>query len=254
MSGWAAVFAYFPQYLSGLRITVEVSVIAFGCALVLGILGAAARRSHNFLPRTIAAIYVEAFRNTPLLLQIFVAYFGLPAVGVPVSNFQAGVGALAVNAGAYLTEIVRGGIEAVPKGQYDATHVLALSRLDTFTRVVLPQAVRNVYPPIINQFIQIVLGSSLLSAIALNELTGVSENVNSATLRTMQAFAVALVLYLIVSNAISLLAEVFARYAFRPPLESASRPGAIRALRNRLLRKRPAEFDYATAGGGGTHS
>lgn len=233
---WAAVLAHLPQYLDGLWVTVEVSVIAFALSLGLGVLGAVGRRSHLAVARLVAAVYVEVFRNTPLLLQIFVAFFGLPAVGVPISNFKAGVVALALNAGAYLTEIIRGGIDAVPSGQYDAAHVLALTPVDTFTRVILPQAIRNVYPPIINQFIQVVLGSSLLSAIALAELTGVSETVNSQTLRTMQAFAVALVLYLVVSNVISALASIVGRYAFRPPLESPGGRGSGRGVRRVLTR------------------
>ena len=251
---WAEVFAYMPQFLSGLRITVEVSVIAFICSLFLGIVGAAARRSKHLAARLAATVYVEAFRNTPLLLQVFIAYFGLPAIGLPISAFQAGTGALAVNAGAYLTEIIRGGIEAVPQGQYDATHVLALSRLDAFTHVVLPQAVRNVYPPIINQFIQILLGSSLLSAIALPELTGVSETVNSITLRTMQVFAVALVLYLVVSNAISLLASLVGRYAFRPPLETRADSGFFRRWTQAVTARIPSRGKLAEAGEGGGDS
>lgn len=222
---WGPVLTQLPAYFSGLRITVEVSVIGFAVALVLGILGAAARRSTNRVARIVASTYVEIFRNTPLLLQIFVAYFGLPSIGLPLSGFQAGIAALALNAGAYLTEVIRGGISSVPAGQYDAARVLSLGNFDTFVRIVLPQALRNVYPPIINQFIQVVLGSSLLSAIAVGDLTGAAETVNSQTLLTMQAFAVALVLYLVVSNAISFLAQGFALLVFHPPLETT---GAIR--------------------------
>lgn len=249
-SAWAAVLAHLPEYLSGLRVTVEVSVIAFVLGLVLGVLGASARRGRLALVRFVAAVYVEAFRNTPLLLQVFVAYFGLPAVGLPLTNFQAGILALALNAGAYLTEAIRGGIEAVPQGQYDATHVLGLGRTDTFLHIVLPQAIRNVFPPIVNQFIQVVLGSSLLSAIALRELTGASQTVNSITLRTMQAFAVALVLYLIVSNVISALAGIVARFAFRPPLETSTRGGGRNPLRRILSGAVVGRPDIASAEGG----
>jgi polar amino acid transport system permease protein len=217
-SGWGTVLSHTGQFLSGLLITVEVSAIAFICALVIGILGALARRSRFRLLRVIVGIYVEVFRNTPLLLQVFVAFFGLPALGLPLTNFQAGAVALAANAGAYLVEIIRGGLAAVPPGQFDAAHVLSLSPIDTFGRVVLPQAIRKVYPPIVNQFVQIVLGSSLLSAIALPELTGAAQTVNSETLLTMQSFGFALVLYLIVSNVISVGSNLLSRVIFHPPL------------------------------------
>lgn len=216
---WVQVLGYWPLYVSGLRITVGVSIISFALSLALGILGAAARRGPLLPLRVVASAYVEIFRNTPLLLQIFVAFFGLPSVGLPLSGFEAGVLALSLNAGAYITEMVRGGIDSIPNGQYDAAKMLSLTQLDIFIRIILPQAIRNVYPPIINQFIQIVLGSSLLSAIAVQEVTGIAETVNSETLRTLQVFAAALIVYLVVSNVISLVAQGFAAAAFHPPLD-----------------------------------
>lgn len=236
---WVQVLRYWPLFVSGLRITVEVSIVSFAVSLALGIIGAAARRSSLVLLRVIAGAYVEIFRNTPLLLQIFVAFFGLPSIGLPLSGFEAGALALSLNAGAYITEMVRGGIDSISNGQYDAAKMLSLSQLDIFAKIVLPQALRNVYPPIINQFIQIVLGSSLLSAIAVQEVTGIAETVNSETLRTLQVFAVALVIYLIVSNLISLAAEGFAAAAFHPPLEVPARTLRRRwrwAARNRQMK------------------
>jgi polar amino acid transport system permease protein len=212
------VLSHTDEFLLGLLTTVEVSILAFLGALVIGILGAAARRSHLRFLRAVVGGYVEIFRNTPLLLQVFVAYFGLPALGLPLTNFQAGVVALAANAGAYLIEIIRGGLASVSIGQIDAARMLSLSSVDTFRHIVLPQAIRKVYPPIVNQFIQIVLGSSLLSAIALQELTGVAQTVNSKTLLTLQCFGFALLLYLIVSNLISLLSGILSAVMFHPSI------------------------------------
>lgn len=240
-TGWGVVLSYTDQFLAGLLITVEVSVLAFVISLVIGILGAAARRSRSRLLRVVVGIYVEVFRNTPLLLQVFVAYFALPEMGLPLTNFQAGVVALAANAGAYLIEIIRGGLAAVPRGQLDAAHMLSLTTADTFRRIVLPQAIRKVYPPIVNQFVQIVLGSSLLSAIALPELTGVAQTVNSETLLTLQSFGFALVLYLIVSNIISVGSNLLGAVIFHPPLEAST--GRSRRLGRRwptLARLKPA--------------
>lgn len=232
---WTPVLRHWGAYLSGLRITVEVSVAAFAGSLLLGVAGAAGRRGRLLPVRFVATAYVEVFRNTPLLLQIFIAFFGLPAVGLPLTRFEAGVLALALNAGAYLTETIRGGLASVPPGQHDAARVLSLGQFDTFTRVTLPQALRNVYPPVINQFIQVVLGSSLLSAIALPELTGVAETINSETLLTLQSFTVALVAYLLVSNAISVLAQLFAAAVFHPPLETVVVTRRLRLMPRRRV-------------------
>ena len=169
LTDWQPMLDHAGDFVRGTLLTAEVSVLAFVLAFALALLGAAGRRSPRRLPRVLAGTFVEVIRNTPVLLQVFVAYFALPSVGIPLSRFQAGVAALAVNAGAYLTEVLRSGIEAVPKGQREAAGVLALSEWASFRYVVMPQALRNVYPAVVNQFVQVILGTSLLSAIALPE-------------------------------------------------------------------------------------
>jgi polar amino acid transport system permease protein len=219
-SSWQVVFNHTDEYWQGTLMTIEVSCLAFVLAFLIGVLGASGRRSRHRLPRAVAGVFVEVIRNTPVLLQVFVAYFALPSIGLPLSRFEAGVAALAINVGAYLTEILRAGIDAVPKGQGEAAHVLALSRWTTFRHVVLPQALRNVYPAVVNQFVQIILGTSLLSAIALPELTGTAQSVNSETLLTMESFTVAMVIYLVLTNLVSFGASLLGRVIFRPPLRT----------------------------------
>jgi polar amino acid transport system permease protein len=197
---------------------VEVSFLSFAGALVLGVLGAVARRSGLWPLRLIGAAYVEAIRNTPALVQIFLVYFGLPFFGIHLPAFVAGVVALAINAGAYLTETIRAGLASVPPGQFEAARTLGLSRASVFAHVVLPQAVRVVYPPVVNEFLQVILGSSLLSTIALNEITGVALTISGLTFETINAFSVALVLYLLLTTLVSVGANVLARAVFRPPL------------------------------------
>lgn len=211
--------------------TIQVSLLAFAGSLVLGTLGATARRSRSKLLRSIAAIYVEVIRNTPALVQIFFIFFGLPAIGVTLPPFWAGVVALAINGGAYNTEIIRTGIAAVAKGQLEAATTLGLSRATTFFRVVLPQATRTVYPAIINEFIGIVLGTSLLTTIGLNELTHVAQVFNAITFASIPGFTTALLLYLLLTNLIAFLAAQFARRAFKPALRISSRPSARPGLR-----------------------
>lgn len=223
-SSWQAVLGHAGEFAQGTLLTLEVSCLAFVIAFLLGIVGAAGRRSRSRFPRAVAGVFVEVIRNTPVLLQVFVAYFALPSLGLPLSRFEAGVAALAVNAGAYLTEILRAGMEAVPRGQREAGQVLGLTQWTTFRHVVLPQALRNVYPAVVNQFVQVILGTSLLSAIALPELTGTAQSVNSDTLLTMQVFGVALVIYLVLTNLVSFAAALLGRVIFRPPLRTSMRP------------------------------
>jgi len=221
---WQSILGHSHEFLQGTVLTIEVSVVAFALAFLLGLVGAVGRRSTRWLPRAAAGVFVEIIRNTPVLLQVFVAYFALPSLGLPLSRFEAGVAALAVNAGAYLTEILRAGMDAVPRGQREAAQVLALGRWASFRHVVMPQALRNVYPAVVNQFVQVILGTSLLSAIALPELTGTAETINSQTLLTMEVFTVALVIYLVLTNVVSLAASLLARVMFRPPLRTSVRP------------------------------
>lgn len=218
LAPWGTVLGYGPQWLNGLWLTASMSVVAFVLAFIFGTLGAVARRSRLRPLRFVAAAYVEAIRNTPVLLQLFMIYFALPEIGVRLDAWQAGVVALAVNAGAYLTEIIRAGLQSIPKGQLEAARSLGLAPRDTFRTIVFPQALRNVYPPVVNQFIQLILGSSLVSQIALKELTNTAQTINSQILLTMHIFTVALVLYLVLTNVTAFAADLIGRRAFKPPL------------------------------------
>ena len=236
---WSYALRDWPTYVDAAWLSLRLSLEAFVLAFALCLLGALARISRLLVLRAPAAVYVEVIRNTPVLLQMFVAYFALPSAGLRLSPVQAGVLALGVNVGAYLTEIFRAGIQAVPRGQREAARVLALTPARTFAHVVLPQALRNVYPAVVNQLVQIILGSSLLSAISVPELTGTAMVVNSRTLLTVQVFGIAAVLYLFLTNAVVLVAGLGGRVAFKPPLRPAARPRALSAVR-RLVTARPA--------------
>jgi polar amino acid transport system permease protein len=217
---WTYALQDWPTYLNAAWLTLKLSLAAFAFAVVLGLCGALARRSRHPVLRAPAAVYVEVVRNTPVLLQMFVAYFALPSAGLRLTPVQAGVAALGVNVGAYLAEIFRAGIQAVPHGQREAARVLALGRVHTFTHVVLPQALRNVYPAVVNQLVQIILGSSLLSAISVPELTGTAVVINSRSLLTVQVFGIAAVVYLVLTNLVALVAGVMGRTAFKPPVRT----------------------------------
>lgn len=223
---WSAPLSNIGVLLQGVVVTLQVTIISFICAFILGLLGALGRRSRFVPVRFLATVYVEVIRNTPVLLQIFVVYFGLPAVGVRFNGLIAGIVALSINSGAYLAEIIRAGIQSIPRGQIEAASALALSPMQTFSRIIFPQALRNVYPAVVNQFIMILLGSSLLSAIAVPDLMGTAMVVNSNTLRTVETFTIVLVLYLVLTNCASIVLTIIGRVLF-PAATPRRRPSAL---------------------------
>ncbi|BCQ29399.1 ABC transporter permease subunit (plasmid) [Caballeronia sp. NK8] len=221
---WLTLWGYVPEFLKAGWLTLQVTMLAFVLALALGLIAALAGMSPSAIVRFIARAYVEAIRNTPVLLQIFIVFFGLPSMGIALDAYWAGVIALGVNVGAYLSEVFRAGMQSVPRGQIEAAGILGLERGQIFKEVVLPQAARAVYPAIVNYLIQLLLGTSLLSAIALPELTGTATVINSRTLLYVQTFAVVLVAYLVLSNVLSWIASQLGARMFHPPL--IVRPGA----------------------------
>jgi amine acid ABC transporter, permease protein, 3-TM region, His/Glu/Gln/Arg/opine family len=211
---WNSVFSNLGMLLDGLVITLGVSILSFVGAFPLSVTAALARRSQWLPIRFIAASYVEIFRNTPGLVQIFFVFFALPSFGIRLDAFTAGVVALTLNIGAYMSETMRAGIQSVPVGQLEAAASLGLNGPQIFTRVVLPRALRNVYPAIVNLLVATILASSLLSTIAVPELTGTATVINSRTLRTFEVFAVVTVMYVVLTNAGSSLLGLLGRFLF----------------------------------------
>lgn len=215
---WVRILGYLGDFLQAALLVLEVTALAFALAMALGVVAALGRGSRVWILRFVAGIYIEAIRNTPLLLQVFVAYFALPSIGLRIDAFTAGVIAVGVNIGAYLAEVFRAGFSSVPKGQREAAGTLGLSPARTFVHVVFPQAVRNVYPAIINNLLQVLLGTSILSAIALPELSGTAIVLNARTLLFVQVFTVTLVIYLVLTNLLILVGSVIGRLVFKPSI------------------------------------
>jgi polar amino acid transport system permease protein len=220
---WMTLAGYANDFLRAAWLTLQVTLLAFALSLALGLLTALGGTSRVAVLRWIASVYIEAIRNTPVLLQIFIVFFGLPTLGITLDAFTAGVIALGVNVGAYLAEVFRAGIQSVPRGQLEAASILGMARSQIFIDVVLPQAARAVYPAIVNNLIQLLLGTSLLSAIALPELSGTATVINSRTLLYVQTFTITLIIYLILSNALSWIAAQIGARVFHPPLEMNKR-------------------------------
>ncbi|OBC00069.1 hypothetical protein A5784_21305 [Mycobacterium sp. 852013-50091_SCH5140682] len=232
---WRTVLAFWPDYLHAAVLALQITIAGFVLAFVIAAAAALARNSSSRLPRFIATCYVEAIRNTPVLLQIFIVYFAMPSFGLRLSAVTAGTIALGINVGAYLTEVLRAGMSSVGKGQLEAAQILGLSKPTVLLHIVAPQALRNVYPALVNNLIQVLLGTSLLSTIAVPEITGVATVVNARTLLFVQVFGIAVALYLVLSYGLSAVATLIERLGFKAPAPSGARKR--RALR--LIGARP---------------
>jgi polar amino acid transport system permease protein len=196
---FGVVWANFDELLYGAALTLQLSLAAGLLGLLVGIAGAWARKDAQRPARWLVQAYVEAIRNTPFLVQCFLIYLGLPWAGVRLSPGTAALVALTVNVGAYTTEIVRAGIEAIPRGQIEAATALGLRRAQIFLLIVLKPALRVVYPALASQFILLMLGSSVVSAISAEELTAAANTLQSRTFRSFEIYLVAAGMYLAMS-------------------------------------------------------
>lgn len=195
-------------------LTVWLSFVAIVLGMIVGLLGAAARLSSVKPLRVVAASYVELIRNTPFLVQIYIIYFGLPTVGVRFSPLTAAILSLTVYAGAYVTEIVRAGIETIPRGQIEAARALGLSRYRIFRHVVMLPAMATIYPALASQFILVMLASSVASTISTPELTAVANEVQGMTFRSFEAFLVVAAIYLALTAVFRAMFTTIDRFAF----------------------------------------
>lgn len=206
---------YLPLMLRALWVSIYVTLLSFALGSVLGLLVHLARDSGVLPLRAAGTTFVEVFRNTPLLVQLYLIYFGLPSVGVNLDPLWSTLLAMTLNNGAYTAEIFRAGIEAVPVGLREAAAALGMRYGQTFRYVVLKPAVRNVLPALTNQFIVLFLFSSAGSIIGLTELTSIVADINQRTLRTVEVFTFGGALYYLASAAIAVSSRLAERFLFR---------------------------------------
>ncbi len=190
------VWQHWPRLLDGALLTLWLSAAAFVLGLCLAIPCALLRQQGPRAARAVVAAYVELIRNTPLLVQLFVLYFSLPGLGLRLSATGAALLGLALNFGGYGTEIVRAGLDAIPRGQVEAGRALGLSLVRIVRHIVLLPALKLVYPALSSQFVLLLLGSSIVSAISVEELTAVANTLQSTTFRAFEFYFVAAALYL----------------------------------------------------------
>ncbi|HEY1077711.1 MAG TPA: amino acid ABC transporter permease [Fontimonas sp.] len=187
----------------GLWLTLKLSVLSLLFALPLGLVAGLGRVAQNPAARALAATYVEVIRGTPLLVQIFIFYFFVGTV-LNLSAITAGVAALSVFTGAYLAEIIRAGIEAVPRGQMEAARSLGLNYVQAMRHVILPQALKKALPPLAGQFINLIKDSSLVSVMALTDLTKAGREVVSSTFSPFEVWFTVAAMYFVLTGALSL--------------------------------------------------
>ncbi|MEO0459061.1 MAG: amino acid ABC transporter permease [Cyanobacteria bacterium P01_A01_bin.114] len=192
---FSVVWNNFGFFIQGVLLTLQIVVVAIAFGFLLGIAGALGRISPNRIWNGIATAYVEFFRNTPFLIQLFFFFFGLPSIGIRMSPFQAAVLALAINFGAYSTEIIRAGIEGIDKGQIEAGMSLGLKKFQIFRHIILMPALGKIYPALVSQIVIAVLFSSVVSQISAEELTFVGNYLQSRTFRSFEIYLSVSLLY-----------------------------------------------------------
>jgi len=190
------VWDHFPELLAGAWLTIRLSASAMALGLCLAMLCAYGKSAGPKPVRRLVAGYIELIRNTPFLVQIFIFYFSLPVIGLRLTANTAALLAMTVNLGAYASEIVRAGIEAIPQGQVEAASALGLRRLQIFRKIIIFPAVQTVYPALASQFILLMLSSSVVSTISAVELTAITNSLQSTTFRSFEFYFVATGLYL----------------------------------------------------------
>ena len=224
---WAVIVEWGPSLLLGMGVTVLFTLGGLALGLVIGVIVAVLALSRHAIPRLCARIFVDAVRGTPLLLQLFILYYAMPSIGLKLSAPVAGVLGLGINAGAYLAEIFRAGIEAVPRQHVQAARSLGMSARQTFVRIELPQAVGLVLPPLANEMISLVKSTSLISTISIGELLRSGQIAVSITFAPLEIYLVVALFYLAINLSLSSLVRI---------LETRSGAGArneaVRSLRD----------------------
>lgn len=205
------VLHYLPMLLKAAGVTVELTLLAIVFGLLIGLLAALARLSRHRALRWTAAGYIWLIRSTPLLVQLFIIYFGLPQFGFELSPFTSGVIGLALNVGAYNAETIRAGIQAIPIGQVEASRSLGFGTARTMRLIILPQAFKLIVPPLGNNLIILIKDTSLVSTITLAELFMRTQQLVGATFKPFELYFACALIYALLTTITSLLLQLFER-------------------------------------------
>lgn len=214
---FAPVLAAWPMLVDGIAGTLRMSSLSMVMGLTLGIVFMLMRMSKQPALRALAIGYIETIRNTPILVQVFFVFFGMPAIGIRLSGEQAAILAMTLNCGAYAAEIVRGGVQSIRPGQIEAGRALGMHGLDIYRFIVFRPAIRAVYPALCSQFILMMLNSSLMSSVSAEELTYFAQTLDSQTFRSFEIYLTLGVIYLALSQFFSIALGMIGRVYFSYP-------------------------------------
>jgi polar amino acid transport system permease protein len=212
---WNIVFQKFPEMLQGAWVTLHVSVLSMLIGIVIAVFLAIAKMNKIKPFNYMAISWIEIARNTPALFQIYMAYFGLGALGIHLSPYASVLSALIfINAG-YLAETFRGGFQSIPKTQYSASKSLGMTSLQSYRYIILPQMFRRIYHPMTNQFVWSILMSSLGILVGMSELSGETQRLQSLSFRTLEFFIVAAIMYFLVTKLVLVSSSLISNKLFR---------------------------------------
>jgi His/Glu/Gln/Arg/opine family amino acid ABC transporter permease subunit len=207
---------YANVFLNATIETIKISIFSIAMGFAIGVVVGLGRISNNFLIKGISTVYVEILRGTPLIIQIFIIYFGTPQFGIQFDAFTAGTLALGLNSGAYQAEIIRGGIQSIPKGQMEAARSSGMSYLQAMRHVILPQGFRLIIPPITNEYVTVIKDSSLAYSIGAFEVTYWSLKIIAYDFQPFTTFLFAALIYFTLTFSTSTIMNMVER-KFRIP-------------------------------------
>ncbi|SHJ59329.1 amino acid ABC transporter membrane protein, PAAT family [Hathewaya proteolytica DSM 3090] len=201
-----------PFLLKGAKVTIEISLISFVLALFIAFVVGIIRSYDSFgVLKKFLGFYVEAFRGTPLLIQLFFIYYGLPSLGITMDSYTVAITGLALNSGAYMSEIVRGAIKGVDKGQFEAAYSMGYSKLQATWHIVIPQALVVSIPALVNSFSDLLKSSSLITVISITELTRCGQLIYTSTSRPFEVYTVIAIIYFVLIYVASLISKILER-------------------------------------------
>ncbi|WP_025600742.1 amino acid ABC transporter permease [Burkholderia sp. WSM2230] len=229
---------YAGMLAHGVAVTLALTAVSTLLGGLVGIAGAVVAVAGPAWTRWVVASYVEVIRNTPFIVQLFFVFFGLPSLGIHIDEIQAAILAMTVNLGAYAIEIVRAGIDSIPRGQVQAAQALGLHGRQVFRYIVLPQALANVFPALLSQVLIVMLGSAVVSQISVPDLTYAANFIQSRNFRSFESYVITTATYLLLSIALRQILNRFGRglFAGRAARGSESAP---RNWRTRLMWRGP---------------
>ena len=230
-------FGFYAGMLArGVAVTLGLTAVSTVLGGLIGIAGASVSVAGPRWARALLATYVELIRNTPFIVQLFFVFFGLPALGIRIDEVQAAILAMTVNLGAYAIEIVRAGIDSIPRGQVQAAHALGLQGRQVFRHIVLPQAIANVFPALLSQVLIVMLGSAVVSQISVPDLTYAANFIQSRNFRSFESYLIVTVTYLFLSIVLRQLLNRLGRGLFAG--RTSRTPDARAKLWTRLVWRR----------------